>query len=235
MTGVALIPCGSYEYHGPLLPFDTDIRLAHTAATVLADRHSQWACLPGVSYGVADEHSNPPNAASVQLSAYIAYICDLLRYFTTQYDLVVLVNGHGGNRHALAAAAAQHNYTSTAGRAIVRSVSGAAIRTRMKRVIQEDLDAHAGTVESSLMAAIDVNIAEGVYSLASLGGLESPRGSLELFSSNMLSKIGIITPSPSVTIDRGLGRTLWSIVIETLTDEVNATLDLIAWKNGGNA
>lgn len=136
---VVLVPVGSVEQHGPHLPMDTDTviaeAVAHRVAELLDDPHVLVA--PAVAYGSSGEHQAFPGTASVGTDVLRLVVVELVRSMRTWASRVVLVNGHGGNVDALAAAVTQLRDEG-------HDVAWLACAT-------EVVDLHAGRTETSLM------------------------------------------------------------------------------------
>jgi creatinine amidohydrolase len=100
-TGVAVLPIGSIEQHGPHLPLVTDLVVAETVArdTVAAygDQHDLWL-LPPLACTKSNEHAWAPGTLWLSASTLLAVIDDLGRCLAaTPLRKLVFFNGHGGN------------------------------------------------------------------------------------------------------------------------------------------
>lgn len=134
------VPLGSVEQHGPHLPLDTDTRVASALVDRLASARGEVVAGPPLAYGASGEHAAFPGTLSIGAAALELVVLELIRS-ADHFAGVVLVNGHGGNHHAVRAAAATAR---AEGRAVLvwePHVPGG--------------DAHAGRVETSLLLAID--------------------------------------------------------------------------------
>lgn len=137
---VLAVPVGSFEQHGPHLPLDTDTRIATALAAGLAARRADVVVGPPVAYGASGEHAGFPGTLSVGTVTLTNLLIELGRS-ADAFAAVVLVNGHGGNAAAMAAATAT---LTSEGRTAIGwspSIPGG--------------DAHAGRTETSLLLAID--------------------------------------------------------------------------------
>jgi creatinine amidohydrolase len=183
---LVLVPTGATEQHGPHLPLDTDAVIAEAVvgqvARLLIDRPVVVA--PVLAYGASGEHQMFPGTCSIGTDVLRHLVVELVRSFTTWSGRVVLVNGHGGNATALAAAVGQL-------RAEGHDVAWAACTTGAG-------DAHAGRTETSLMLHIRPSavrldraeagnttpvrelmsalVAHGVRAVSANGVLGDPRG-----------------------------------------------------------
>lgn len=109
-VGVVL-PLGSLEQHGPHLPIGSDTLVAKAVAqrvvTVLndsAEDHRAWWVGPDVGIGASGEHQGFPGTLSIGTEALTAVLVEIARSAASQGWRLVVVNGHGGNLDALAAA-----------------------------------------------------------------------------------------------------------------------------------
>ncbi|MBC7222350.1 creatininase family protein [Candidatus Bipolaricaulota bacterium] len=104
-AGVALLPVGSTEQHGPHLPLGTDWLTAQEIAR-RAGKKGGWLVLPTVPVGVSEHHRQfwgtlwvPPEV----LRDYVMGVARSLAFHGLRR--LVFVNGHGGNTAALEEAA----------------------------------------------------------------------------------------------------------------------------------
>jgi mycofactocin precursor peptide peptidase len=134
------VPLGSCEQHGPHLPLDTDTVVAEALAAGLAQRRGDVLVGPSLTVTASGEHAGFTGTLSIGTAVLTDVLVELARSADWAAGLV-LVNGHGGNRDAVAAAVR----TITAeGRAVLPwwpAVAGG--------------DAHAGITETSLMLALE--------------------------------------------------------------------------------
>ncbi|WP_228941298.1 mycofactocin biosynthesis peptidyl-dipeptidase MftE [Nocardioides sp. Leaf374] len=141
-TPTVLVPLGSLEQHGPHLPLDTDAAIADAVARRVAellgpDGSGDLWVAPPVVYAASGEHQMFAGTASIGTDALRALLVELTRSLRTWAGRVVFVNAHGGNLQALGAALRQL-------RAEGHDVTWAPCAT-------EEVDAHAGYTETSLM------------------------------------------------------------------------------------
>lgn len=136
-----LVPVGSLEQHGPHLPLDTDTRIAVAVATRAADGRDGMAVAPPVAIGASGEHAGFPGTLSIGTPALTELLVELGRDAARDWDAMLLVNGHGGNRDAVDAALARLRAEGRrAGVFHISPVGG---------------DAHAGRTETSLLLHLD--------------------------------------------------------------------------------
>lgn len=131
-----LVPLGSTEQHGPHLPLHTDTTIATAVARAVAAR-LRFLVAPAVAYGASGEHQDFPGTMSIGTEALQVLLVELVRSLSRWAGQVVIVNGHGGNLRALAAAVARLRYE---GHAVVWAPC-----------TTPGTDAHAGHAETSLM------------------------------------------------------------------------------------
>lgn len=138
--GLVVVPVGSLEQHGPHLPFDTDTVIATAVARAVSEECA-GILAPALTFGSSGEHQSFPGTVSIGTEVLRLTVVELVRSVRTWADRVVLVNGHGGNLTALAAAARQLREEG-------HDVAWAACST-------ETVDLHAGRTETSLMLHLD--------------------------------------------------------------------------------
>ena len=94
---VAVLPVGSFEQHGGILPLATDTIVACAIARSIADRYDVFL-LPPVTLSCSHEHSGFAGTVSISASTLFQVIRDVQASLEQQgIRKLVLVNGHGGN------------------------------------------------------------------------------------------------------------------------------------------
>jgi creatinine amidohydrolase len=137
---VLVVPVGSLEQHGPHLPLDTDTRIAVAVAERACAGHSGVAQAPAIAIGASGEHAAFPGTLSIGSAALATCLIELGRHSSLHWQALMLVNGHGGNTEALAAATDRLRYEGRVCRAWHASLPGG--------------DVHAGRTETSIMLAL---------------------------------------------------------------------------------
>ncbi len=122
---IVVLPVGSTEQHGPHLPLDNDhytvYRLAVEAAKHAWSRGFKVLVLPPLPYGLSEHWMNNPGTITLTPHTFISVVVEILRSVASHgFRRIVVLNGHGGNTHALNVAAAQ--FTHEAGDPEVRVV-----------------------------------------------------------------------------------------------------------------
>lgn len=134
-----LVPVGSCEQHGPHLPLDTDTRIAVAVCDGVAARVDRVVVAPPIAVGASGEHAGFAGTLSIGTEVLVDVVVELVSS-AGDFRARMLVNGHGGNGPALAAA-------STTCRFEGRPVA-------VHHVVFPDGDAHAGRTETSIMLAL---------------------------------------------------------------------------------
>lgn len=143
---IVLVPLGSTEQHGPHLPLATDTLIAEELAG-RALHHTDGLVLgPTIGITASGEHADFPGTLSIGRKVTTAVIVELVRSADWAAG-VVLVNGHGGNHHAIRRAVEQ--LTSESRRVLAWSPTWPPARH------DGPAELHAGRIETSLMLAID--------------------------------------------------------------------------------
>jgi creatinine amidohydrolase len=148
---VALLPVGSTEQHGPHLPLGTDWFIAENIA-LHASTKGGWLVLPGLPVGVSEAHCQFWGTLWLSPDLLRGYVGMVARSLGShELRRIVFVNGHGGNCAALDEAtrilrlehihAYVHNWWIAIGDVL--------------RELFPDSTAHAGSMETSAMLAID--------------------------------------------------------------------------------
>jgi mycofactocin system creatininase family protein len=134
---VLLVPLGALEQHGPHLPLDVDTRVAVAVGDIAARGRAGVGVAPALPIGASGEHAAFPGGLSMGTDALTAVLVELGRDGTRQWDAVLLVNAHGGNRDAV---------NNAVGRLAVEGR-----RCEAFHAVVPGGDAHAGRSETSLM------------------------------------------------------------------------------------
>ncbi|MEM1567149.1 MAG: creatininase family protein [Thermofilaceae archaeon] len=100
-SDVAILPVGSTEQHGPQNPLGTDHLIAYALA-LEAGKRTGTLVLPPIPFGVSVHHSRFPGTVWVREEVFKEYVRDVIASLASHgVRKVVVVNGHGGNLHAL--------------------------------------------------------------------------------------------------------------------------------------
>ena len=97
---VLVVPVGSWEQHGPHLPFDTDTRIALELAHRLTSSRPQTYLSPPLPITASGEHAGFSGTLSIGTATTTAMLIEIVRS-ATWCSGVVFVNGHGGNSQAM--------------------------------------------------------------------------------------------------------------------------------------
>ncbi|QPV61705.1 creatininase family protein [Halosimplex litoreum] len=102
-TGLAVLPVGSTEQHGPHAPLGTDALTAETVAEAGVEAYDgEVVVAPTVPVGVAEEHRQFAGTLWVSEDTFRDYVRETVASLAHHgWDRVVVVNGHGGNVAAL--------------------------------------------------------------------------------------------------------------------------------------
>jgi mycofactocin precursor peptide peptidase len=138
---VLLVPLGSVEQHGPHLPLDTDTRIALAVAGAAAEAREDVAVAPPITFGASGEHAGFPGTLSIGTPALTQLLVELGRDASRDWEAMLLVNAHGGNRDAVEAALARLRAESRHCAAFHVTPAGG--------------DAHAGRAETALLLHLD--------------------------------------------------------------------------------
>jgi creatinine amidohydrolase len=204
MRPIVVVPLGSCEQHGRHLPLGTDTIIAVTLAERLASWCPGVVVAPALGISASGEHAGFPGTLSIGTAATAAVLVELARSADWAAG-VVIVNGHGGNADAVAAAVAT-----------IRA-EGRNVLSWWPRV--PGGDAHAGHTETSLMLAIDAGLV--AMHLAERGDtrpLEEIDGELWCRGVGAVSPSGVLGDPTDATLEHG--RTLLDLLTSDLVAAV---------------
>ncbi len=106
--GLALLPTGAIEQHGPHLPLDTDSFTAFTISAQAAAQVREFPVLvlPPVWWGLSPYWMVFPGTLTLRAETLLEVIVDIARSVAHHgFRQMVIVNGHGGNNGLIQAAA----------------------------------------------------------------------------------------------------------------------------------
>ena len=156
--GLAVLPFGALEQHGPHLPLATDTLTAEAVAVRIAEAMDA-VLLPAIGYGATWNMSGYPGTVTLRPETVEALLVDVAHGVEAAgASALVVVNGDWGNRAPLARAAASVPLP-----VLVLNHPGldeAAARVRESRPAAPGL-MHAEEVETSLVLAIAPDLVRG--------------------------------------------------------------------------
>jgi creatinine amidohydrolase len=141
-----ILPLGATEQHGPHLPLGTDSTIAVALAEAAAAGIDDVVVAPVLPYGSSGEHQDFAGTLSIGAAATELVLVELGRSATATFDRLLLINAHGGNAAAVAAAVE-----------LLRA-EGRDVRAWTPRF---GGDAHAGRTETSLLLALQETAERG--------------------------------------------------------------------------
>jgi len=100
---IAVLPLGSIEQHGPMIPVGCDHFLARSwsleGARRARDNHGvPVVVLPALPYGRATQHMDFPGTVSLSLETYAKLLEDIVReVIRAGFRKIACISGHGGN------------------------------------------------------------------------------------------------------------------------------------------
>lgn len=149
-AGVAVLPIGSFEQHGPFLPLMTDTVIACAIAREIAHVHPVHL-LPPVTISCSHEHADWPGTVSISAVTLYAVVRDIAESLRRSgIENLVLVNGHGGN-YVLRNVVQESAGTGTRMALFPGPADWDVARERAGVLTPSHSDMHAGEVEVSIL------------------------------------------------------------------------------------
>lgn len=203
---VLVLPIGSLEQHGPHLPLDTDAAIATAVATRAVEERPDLGLVPTITLGASGEHADFPGTVSIGTEALAHVVVEVVRHASRDWDRVLVVNGHGGNAVALAAA--------------VEVCADEGRRLDVVHLGMAGMDAHAGRSETSIMLALDP---DRVHLDRAVAGVDEPMADLL----PRLRRDGVRSVSPSGVLGEPTGASAdeGKALVTRLVDLVVTVLD----------
>jgi creatinine amidohydrolase len=100
---IVVLPLGSIEQHGPMLPVGCDWFLAETRSLQGVKRayekyQVKALVLPTIPYGIAPHHTDFPGTITLEIKTYLLLLENLIKEVVrTGFKTIVCISGHGGN------------------------------------------------------------------------------------------------------------------------------------------
>ncbi|HEX5472551.1 MAG TPA: creatininase family protein [Lacipirellulaceae bacterium] len=151
---VVLFPTGSFEQHGPHLPFSTDTDIATAIAREIERKLSDRVLrLPTLWPGLSTHHMHFPGTMDVPQTIYIQLVTELGKSMASMgAKKVFILNGHGGNDTPLRAALRELKTAAPKTRFVFASYWTLAAKT-LREVRESEMGGmgHACEMETSVM------------------------------------------------------------------------------------
>jgi mycofactocin system creatininase family protein len=223
--GVALLPVGAIEQHGPHLPLDVDAYDAERLAREVAERCTdpRPLVLPLIAYGVSYHHDDFPGTISVGPDVLSRLVYEVGMSVARQgIDKLVIVNGHGGNGPALHFAAQLINRDAS----IFTCVdTGESSDTDIDQMATTNNDVHAGEIETSTTLALRpevVRMDELESSVPSFSShyldFSSKRGVAWYGRTLKISESGVMGDPTKASSEKG--NQMWEIMVNNLVEMI---------------
>ncbi|MPZ83765.1 MAG: creatininase family protein [Actinophytocola sp.] len=147
---VALLPVGSFEQHGALLPLATDTVIAVTVARAVGGAHRVLQ-LPPVTISCSHEHAGWVGTVSISAATLYATVTDVAESLRRSgIDKLALVSGHGGN-YVLSNVVQEASARGERMALFPTEVDWMTARTAGGVETGPDSDMHAGELETSIL------------------------------------------------------------------------------------
>lgn len=201
-----VVPVGSWEQHGPHLPFDTDTRIAAELARRVVATRSDAVLGPALTVTASGEHSGFPGTLSAGTETTAALMIEIVRS-ATWARRVLFVNGHGGNADAIDRA--RHTL----------GAEGHDVRF-WSPPLEDECDTHAGRIETSVMLAL---APDQVRVDLLRAGVCEPISTL--MSRLRTDGLRAVSPSGVLGDPRGADATIGSALLDRWTSALLAAID----------
>lgn len=222
---IAILPWGACEQHGPLLPITTDTIIAMHIAKQVAERLSDSLVLEPLSYGVSTEHEGFEGTISMEYKTAIMILEDVFQSIiknNKEVDLVIIINGHGGNEEVASLVCKSFNYKYKSTKFITLHVFPDKTKELAAKLFGA-FSAHADSVESSVIAAITGNMEDKIYDLTELNGKTSLPHIMKLYPVSESSKdCGIVSKTNFVEVSMNKGEQIIESSIDNILQELQA-------------
>jgi creatinine amidohydrolase len=156
---VSLLPVGATEQHGHHLPLGTDTIMVEEVCRRVAAKSEATIVAPAIPYGTSHNHASFAGTLSLSLDGLKRILVEvgseLVRHGS---DIVIIVNGHGGNVQAVAAAAYELRQLQPA--AVIAQVMWPSVVHEAWKVLEGDIAWHADESETSLMLHLDPELVQ---------------------------------------------------------------------------
>lgn len=149
-AAVAVLPVGSLEQHGSHLPLTTDTVVAATVAARIAQLYPVRP-LPPIVFSCSHEHAAWPGSVSLSATTLVAVVRDVAASLLRDgLRSLVLVNGHGGN-YVLGNVVQEASLGPLPMALFPGPHDWAAARAAAGLATSDDVDMHAGELETSIL------------------------------------------------------------------------------------
>lgn len=217
---VIVFPIGSYEYHGALLPAETDALIAEKVSISVSEKIKGSKLLPVLNFGISTEHSDFNETITVKSEVYFRFVMELLESIKAKNSLIVIVNGHGGNVSILNAIESEYNYQHQTSKVFCPILFSKPVQILSEELLGE-FDTHAGSTESSLVAYYkELNR----YETTDASFVKKMGGSLRFFRTSEVNAGGVIKDTDRLIMDPDVGKKLHASIVTTLTNDIQGLL-----------
>lgn len=215
-----ILPLGSYEYHGNGMPLNTDSVIAEKIAGDFAkalkrQTNKKIVLLPILNFGLSLEHSDFSETIWISHQTFYNFVYEILNSAAKKNNIIITINGHGGNVHTLSTIETNFNYTHDNCKVIVPQIFTQKIKELCEKLFGE-FDSHAGSVESSLLSFYH-NTPKKMYHTHKSKKFS---GSLRFFKTKVLYPHGIIKETSIIETDPKKGEILHSAIIDNLIKQI---------------
>jgi creatinine amidohydrolase len=203
-AGVAVLPVGSFEQHGPCLPLVTDTLIATAIAAAVANHHQNVFQLPAITYSCSHEHAAFPGTISISATTLSAVVADIAESCAQQgITALIIINAHGGNA-VLTNVVQQANVHGPLRVGLYPSREDWAETRVAARISSSNHDdMHAGELETSVLLAAYPDYVRGGWDTTDRNAPD--RRYLTTLGISAYTRTGVIGQPSQATKEKGLG------------------------------
>jgi creatinine amidohydrolase len=218
---IVILPIAAVEQHGPFLPLMTDSIITDTVVKAAEKKTQKKTILyPTVYYGCSREHIRFKGTVTVDFSVFKNYVEEILTSLVSHgFRKIILACGHGGNNYVGKLIESEWNYNHTHSKVFYHFLFNEEIEKEAVRLFG-GMEWHAGTVESSVIAAIDSTLITSGKKKNKDFFMKNKKV-FTTFRTDEVCRHGILNFSDTVEINKEKGEKLLNYLVLNLVKYIN--------------